>query len=97
MIAQLPSLDQYPDLKLWAKALLRYLHDRGIDTDDALQQSPPIGSQVKHDGSVAPAGWMKCNGASYPQSRYPVLAASYGVTSGSFNVPSVSGYIIRHD
>ena len=52
----------------------------------------PTGTVVPYTGTVAPAGWLICDGSSFPRSTYSVLFAVIGTTYGSadgstFRVP----------
>jgi microcystin-dependent protein len=55
-------------------------------------QGLPPSSMIDYAGSVAPAGWLICDGASYPTATYPALFAAIGYTYGgsgaNFNVPN---------
>lgn len=58
---------------------------------------PPAGVICAYAAAAAPAGWLLCDGASYPQSAYPALFAVIGTTYGgnasNFNVPDLRGRI----
>ena len=55
----------------------------------------PTGSVIMWTTSTPPAGWLLCNGASYPQTQYPDLYAVIGISyggvlgSGPFSVPDM--------
>lgn len=55
----------------------------------------PSGAMVMFGGSVAPAGYLLCDGASVATATYPNLFAAIGYTFGgagaSFNVPDMRG------
>lgn len=53
--------------------------------------SLPIGIPVPYSLSTAPAGWLKCNGASFSASQYPKLALAYP----SLKLPDLRGEFIR--
>lgn len=60
----------------------------------------PVGTISAFGGTVAPAGWLLCNGASYPDTgRYAnlwsVISSNFGGGSGSFNVPDFRGRFLR--
>lgn len=63
----------------------------------------PIGSQVVWAGSFShvPDGWLICNGSAVSRTKYADLFSVIGTTYGSgdgsttFNVPSVTGRIIK--
>ena len=50
----------------------------------------PVGTIVRYAGSVAPTGWLLCNGASYSRVRYPVLSRIIGGSGDTFTLPSIS-------
>jgi hypothetical protein len=75
---------------------------RRISKADFLKDVSFPGMIVMYGGTVAPAGWLLCNGGSYSTTLFPALFAvigySYGGSGSSFNVPSLSGtvrYIIK--
>lgn len=37
----------------------------------------PVGVPLPWPTSVAPSGWLKCNGATFDKAKYPLLAAAY--------------------
>ena len=55
----------------------------------------PPGAMSDFGGPTTPAGWLNCDGASYPTSMYPSLFAAIGYTWGgsgpNFNVPDMRG------
>lgn len=55
----------------------------------------PTGSVIQFSVATAPAGWLNCDGASYPTATYPalfaVLAYTYGGSGANFNVPDARG------
>lgn len=60
----------------------------------------PSGSILYWGTSVAPAGFLKCDGTSYLRASYASLFAVIGTTYGSvdgthFNVPDLRGYFVR--
>lgn len=60
-----------------------------------LQQVPP-GTMFPYGGTVAPPGWLLCDGSGYTVAKYPalygVLGTSYG-SSGGFQVPDLRGRV----
>lgn len=54
----------------------------------------PAGAMLDFGGTTAPAGFLLCNGASYPTIAYPNLFAAIGYTWGgagaNFNVPDMT-------
>ena len=63
------------------------------------EPSPPIGSVVAYAGSVAPSGYLLCDGSAVSRSTYAKLFAIIGTTYGSgngsttFNVPDLRGRV----
>ncbi|WP_350238882.1 tail fiber protein [Pectobacterium colocasium] len=57
----------------------------------AMQASELAGIPLPFPGSVAPAGWLKCNGQSFDKTLYPVLASRY--PSGV--LPDLRGEFLR--
>ena len=59
-----------------------------------------IGSIVMFAGSVAPIGWLLCDGSEVSRSRYQSLFSAIGTTHGSgdgsttFNLPDIRGRVI---
>ena len=58
-----------------------------------LLRATPIGAIQMYSGSSAPAGWKKCDGASYTTNAEPNLFAvvgyTYGGSAANFNVPNL--------
>jgi microcystin-dependent protein len=60
----------------------------------------PIGTVIAYTGTVAPAGWLLCDGASLSRTTYSVLfnviGTSYGTASSTtFNIPDFRGMFLR--
>ncbi|MCK9345120.1 MAG: phage tail protein, partial [Candidatus Pacebacteria bacterium] len=60
----------------------------------------PIGSIVSYAGTVAPAGYLICDGSSLLRTAYPALFSAIGTTYGAadathFNLPDLRGEFIR--
>lgn len=60
----------------------------------------PVGSIIAFGGTVAPAGWLLCDGTSFPINQYPDLYAvihnNFGGTVGAtFNLPDLRGRFLR--
>lgn len=64
----------------------------------------PTGSIMQYAGSVAPAGWLMCDGSAYATATYPALSAVLGTAyntsagqpspgAGNFRVPILTGRI----
>ena len=63
---------------------------------NALAKKPdnsPVGSVIAFAGSVAPTGWLLCNGSSVSSTEYPdlyaVIGTAYGGGDGNFNLPNL--------
>lgn len=52
---------------------------------------PPVGIPVPWPSETPPAGWLKCNGASFSATAYPELANAYP----SLKLPDLRGEFIR--
>ena len=65
-------------------ALLEYL---GLGDGSAL----PVGTPVPWPTSAPPAGWLKCNGATFTAAQYPKLALAYP----ALVLPDLRGEFIR--
>ncbi len=61
----------------------------------------PVGLISTYGGSVAPVGWLICNGAAISRTTYAdlfaVIGTTYGVGDGSttFNLPDLRGVFVR--
>jgi microcystin-dependent protein len=61
----------------------------------------PVGTILPYGGTVAPKGWLMCNGNNYNGTIYPDLYATIGTmfgnsgTAGYFNVPDLRGMFLR--
>lgn len=60
----------------------------------------PSGAILSFGGTVAPAGYLLCDGTSYLRASYPALFAAIGTAYGStdgahFNVPDMRGAFLR--
>jgi hypothetical protein len=60
----------------------------------AASSATPAGSVVAFMGTVAPAGWLFCDGQSTTAAEYPALARALGKT-GTFLVPDLRGSFLR--
>ena len=62
-------------------------------------QGVPAGSILPFGGTVAPRGFLLCDGTSYSATQYVALFNAVGYTFGgsgtSFNVPSLTGGTIN--
>jgi microcystin-dependent protein len=64
-----------------------------------LIDSTPVGSIMPYAGSIAPNGWLLCDGSSHSRTEYgdlfSVLQTTYGsLNTSSFNVPDMRGRTI---
>lgn len=71
---------------------------RSAEVNELLAMVLSSGIVQQYAGSVAPAGWLLCNGASYLRTDYPDLFSVIGVKYGSadgthFNVPDCRGRV----
>lgn len=71
---------------------------RSAEVNELLAMVLSSGIVQQYAGSVAPAGWLLCNGASYLRTDYPDLFSAIGVKYGSadgthFNVPDCRGRV----
>jgi microcystin-dependent protein len=69
--------------------------------DLAPNAAVPAGFVWPYAGSIAPTGWLECNGAAVSRETYAALFAAIGTTFGvgngstTFNVPDTRGEFIR--
>ena len=96
------------DLRVLAKDAYTTTPDNSI-TSAMLQTSlsqalAPTGSIMAYGGTVAPAGWLLCDGTAYTTAAYPALSAVLGTqynnsagqaspAAGSFRVPILNGRV----
>ncbi|HED3076192.1 TPA: phage tail protein [Citrobacter amalonaticus] len=64
-----------------------FLNNLGLGAGSAL----PVGVPVPWPIAAVPAGWLKCNGASFTAAQYPKLALAYP----ALKVPDLRGEFIR--
>lgn len=84
-VALRPTRDEAPDL---SQNSWQTLSDSlGLAGGSAL----PIGVPVAWPSATPPAGWLKCNGATFDKKKYPALAVAYP----SGNLPDLRGEFIR--
>ncbi|UIJ38731.1 phage tail protein [Desulfobaculum bizertense] len=71
------------------------------EVTNALGSAVPAGACVAFAGPVAPAGWLKCNGAAVSRTQYAALFAAIGTRFGggngasTFNLPDFRGEFVR--
>lgn len=70
------------------------------------EKNAPVGTMSMYAGSAAPAGWLLCQGQTVSFADYPLLAAVFGVTGGTWTLPDLrqrvplgsgTGYVLRTD
>jgi len=80
-----------------------------VDLQDAATQqyvlgvatiSAPTGTIVPFAGSVAPTGWLVCNGVSLPKAGlynplFLVIGITYGDAGSAYNIPDLRGNFVR--
>ena len=63
-----------------------------------INTNTPTGMISIHSGSVAPTGWLLCDGTSYASASYVALFNTVGYTFGgsgaNFNVPNLKGKVV---
>lgn len=59
----------------------------------------PPGTVLPYAGTIAPPGFLLCNGTSYSATAYPALFAvigyTYGGSGSTFNIPDTRGIFVR--
>ncbi len=81
------------------QALKSYI-DNAISTSINQVAQVPVGTIVAFGGTVAPAGWVFCDGSSVLRSTYSnlftVIGTAFGAADGThFNVPDLRGMFLR--
>jgi microcystin-dependent protein len=72
-----------------------------INRDDWLRSVVPAGTVIAFAGTVAPTGWLLCNGSAINRSTYSALFTAIGSAHGSgdglttFNLPDYRGRFLR--
>ena len=68
-------------------------------TSDTVPVDIPVGTIVPYAGGTLPPGWLLCDNASYPPTKYPALYAAIGYTYGmdgtNYRVPDTRGVFMR--
>ncbi len=70
-----------------------------VDGKHAVELYSPPGSIIAYAGTVAPAGWLWCDGTAVSRAQYPALFAVLGATWGpgdgvsTFNLPDLRGRV----
>jgi microcystin-dependent protein len=68
------------------------------------EKNAPVGTVSMFAGAAAPAGWLLCQGQTVNYADYPLLAAVFGVSGGTFTLPDLrqrvpvgsgTGYTLR--
>lgn len=80
----------------WVEGELRQLTNRSRG-GGGINGPVPTGAIVGWYSTTPPAGWLRCNGASFSSGTYPRLAAVLGgTTTPNITPPSgMAAYIIR--
>ena len=64
---------------------------------NAITKNPPAGTVTAYAGTVAPDGWLLCNGASVSTTTYAdlfsAISTTYGGSGGSFTLPDLRGRV----
>lgn len=59
----------------------------------------PAGTILPYGGATVPAGWLLCDGRSFPAANYPNLFGAigndWGGNGGNFNIPDLRGMFLR--
>lgn len=68
------------------------------------EKNAPVGTVSMFAGAAAPDGWLLCQGQTVDYATYPLLAAVFGVSGGTFTLPDLrqrvpvgsgTGYTLR--
>jgi len=68
------------------------------------EKNAPVGTVSMFAGAAAPTGWLLCQGQTVDYADYPLLAAVFGVSGGTFTLPDLrqrvpvgsgTGYTLR--
>lgn len=96
------------DLRVLAKDAYNTLPDNSVSSSmlasSVSQALAPTGSIMAFGGTVAPSGWLLCDGTAYTTAAYPALSAVLGSqynnsagqaspAAGSFRVPILNGRV----
>ena len=77
------------------------LQINGTSLSDAISSSVPAGTIISYASTIAPTGYLKCNGAAISRTSYNSLFSGIGTIFGNgdgtttFNVPDLRGEFIR--
>lgn len=80
----------YADSLLAAHLAAADPHGQYLKTAD-IDKYIPVGFPLPWPQATPPAGWLKCNGATFDKAKYPKLAAAYPTGK----LPDLRGYFIR--
>ena len=58
-------------------ATTAFVQAMALTLRDGARMDAPVGIPSPWPAATAPNGWLKCNGASFDRSKYPLLAAAY--------------------
>ncbi|AEX53117.1 phage tail fiber protein [Rahnella aquatilis CIP 78.65 = ATCC 33071] len=87
---QIIQVKAYVDQQMAAHVAAIDPHQQYLKTADIVQYIP-AGIPLPYPAAMPPAGWLKCNGATFDKVLYPVLAAVF--PSGA--LPDLRGEFIR--
>jgi microcystin-dependent protein len=77
---------------------LNYVDGVTSSIQTQINTNTPTGMISIHSGSVAPTGWLLCDGSTYSTTTYANLFAvvgyTFGGTLGSFAVPNLKGRVV---
>lgn len=68
---------------------MSFINSREVNLD-LRKQTIPRGAIIVYWGTVAPAGFLLCNGATYSSVDYQKLANALSITATSFTVPNIA-------
>lgn len=69
---------------------------QGPPGEDGADASAPTGGIIKFIGSVAPEGYLMCDGVEYPRSSFPTLSELIPGDEDTFAVPDWPNCIVRY-
>lgn len=77
---------------------ISYLDGVTSSIQTQINTNTPTGMISIHSGSVAPTGWLLCDGTSYGSAAYTtlfnVIGYTFGGSGANFNVPNLKGKVV---
>lgn len=77
---------------------LNYVDGATSSIQTQINTNTPTGMISIHSGSVAPTGWLLCDGTSYGSATYTtlfnVIGYTFGGSGANFNVPNLKGKVV---